>query len=492
MNKQLISNLIAAAALLVITACGGSSNTAGGGIGGTGAVAAGTITAKGSITVNGVKYETIGTRVFIEDSEFGDDSRLRVGMVVEVEGTVNPDGRTGQASVVRFNDTVEGPITLLNAGGGEMEVLGQLVFVNDLTIYENVAGIGGLAVNDIVEVSGQFDELGNVRATFVEKKLAAVTEYEVTGLVSGRSGNTFFINSLRVDFSTALLENYSAGTTPQNGDFVEVKGPAGQFTPAVGGTPATLVAASVENKAKEFDDGLEVEVEGFVRDLTGNVFTLVTPSGPKTVRFDGATEFYGGTAAELQTGMKVEAEGVIVGGALVADKIKFKDGVRVEAAADGVDVGNLTIDLRNLSAVKIQIDGRTQLDDRRGSPSPTVDPAVFLGSISADDDLKVRGRQAGANILASRLEVDDPTSNPDRVRLRGPVDTDPTDTRFLALLGVTVDTFNTSENNFKDINDNPIGRSAFFGAVSAATAVDVKGDMTANNVLDAEEVELED
>jgi hypothetical protein len=490
MKKGLIWKIVAAVALLGITACssGGGDSTAGGGIGGTGAVAAGTITAKGSITVNGVKYETDGARVFIEEDEFGDDSRLRVGMVVEVEGTVNADGRTGRASVVRFNDSVEGPVTAVNASAGELEVLGQLVFVDDLTNYRNVAGIGALAVDDIVEVSGQFDELGNIRATFVEKKLAAVAEYEVTGIISGKNANTFTINSLNVDFGTALLKNFSPGTEPQNGDFVEVKGLSSDYTPATN----TLVAASVENKAKVFDDGLEVEAEGYVRDLAGNNFTVVTPSGPQTVQFDGGTEFSGGTSNELQNGMKVEVEGPIAGGAILADKIEFKEGIRIEAAADGVDVGNLTIDLWNLSAVKIRINGRTRLDDKRGVPSPTTNPGVFLASIGQLDDLKIRGRQSGADILATELEVDDPTGSEDRVRLRGPVDSDPAGTFVFEVLGVTVDTTGTSENNFKDINDNPIGRSAFFSAVTAGTVVDVKGDLAVDNDLDASEVQLED
>ena len=490
MNKGLIWKFAAALAMFGMAACsgGGSGSTAGGGIGGTGAVAAGTITAKGSITVNGVKYETVGARVFIEENEFGDDSRLRVGMVVEVEGTVNADGRTGQASVVRFEDSVEGPVAAVNAAAGELEVLGQLVFVDDLTNYQNVAGIGALAVNDIVEVSGQFDDLGNIRATFVEKKLAAVSEYEVTGFVSGKSGKSFLINGLTVDFTTAFLQDFGAGGEPQNGDFVEVKGLSTDYTPATN----TLEASSVENKAKVFDDGLQVEAEGFVRDLAGNSFTVVTPAGPQAVQYDASTEFSGGTSAELQNGMKVEAEGQIVVGVLLADKIEFKEGIRVEAAADGVDVGNLTIDLRNMSAVKIRIDGRTRLDDKRSSPSPTTDPAVFLASIGQNDDLKIRGRQSGPDVLATELEVDDPTSNPDRVRLRGPVDSDPADTRFLQVLGVTVDTFNTSENNFKGVNDNPIGRAAFFGAVTAGTVVDVKGDLAGDNNLIASEAQLED
>jgi hypothetical protein len=362
-----------------------------------------------------------------------------------------------------------------------------------LTSYENVAGIGGLAPGNIVEVSGGFDELGNIRATFVELKPPTVAEYEVTGFVSGKTGNTFFINSLRVDFSTAVLENYSSGATPQDGDFVEVKGQAVNFIPAAGMTPATLEADSVENKAKAFDDGLEAEAEGFVRDLAGNVFTLVTPSGPQAVQFDGSTEFSGGTDAELQNGLKVEAEGQIVGGALLADKIQFKDGVRLEAAASGVvDAGNLTIEVRNMSAITIQINSRTRLDDKRSSPAGTADPADFVSSVGVNADLKVRGRQAGANILATELEVDDPTSSPDRVRLRGPVDTDPVDTRLLDVLGVTVDTLNTLEANFKGVNENPVGRSAFFSAVAAGTPVDARGDLTADNFIDATEVELQD
>ena len=315
----------------------------------------------------------------------------------------------------------------------------------------------------------------------------------MTGFVSGTIGNTFFINSLRVDFSTAILENYSPGATPQDGDFVEVKGQAANFTPAAGMTPATLEADSVENKAGAFDDGLEVEVEGFVRDLAGNVFNLVTPSGPQSVQFDSSTEFSGGTAAELQNGLKVEAEGQIVGGALVADKIQFKDSVRLEAAASGVfDDVNLTIEVHNMSAVTIQINSRTRLDDKRSSPAGTTDPADFVASIGIEDDLKVRGRQAGGNILATELEVDDQTGSPDQVRLRAAVQSDPSDTRFLQILGVTVDTLNTLEANFKDINENPVGRSAFFSAVAEGTPVDARGDLTADNFMDATEVELED
>ena len=190
--------------------------------------------------------------------------------------------------------------------------------------------------------------------------------------------------------------------------------------------------------------------------------------------------------------MKVEAEGTIVGGVILADKIEFKDSVRVEAAASGVvDVGSLTIELQNMSAVTVQINSRTRLDDKRNPSAGTTDPAAFVASIGGGDDLKVRGRQSGGRILATELEVDDSTGSPDRVRLRGPVDTDPTDTRFLLMLGVTIDTFNTIENNFKGLNDNPIGRSAFFDAVTTGTPVDARGDLTADNLMDATEVELE-
>jgi hypothetical protein len=490
MKKDLLLFFVILFAIFFIISCGNSSSdVAGGGTGGTGIVSSGQITAKGSLTVNGIKYETQGAQIFQDGTAVIDDSQLKVGMVVEIEGTVNSS--TGTASIVRFDDSVEGPITFIDVAGREIEVLGQPVLVDDLTNYDNVADLSGLGNGDFVEVSGQLDDLGNIRATFIELKAVPGAEVEVTGFVSGKSGNTLLINNLEIDFSAATLENFGGGQ-PADGDFVDVKGLLADFD----ATANTLDAASVENKAQDFDDGLEAEVEGFVETLTVGGFTVVATSGRVDVQVDGATVFSGGVAADVQVGVKIEAEGQILGGVLLADKVSFKDNIRIEvAAAIQADGDPLTVELLRLPAVVVRIDDRTRLDDKRsGAPLPT-DPAVLLASINADDALKIRGRVVGGEVLATELEVDDASGNQDRVDLRGPVDADPVDTRFFEILGILIDTDIIPGTTFEDINGNPIDRATFFGNLQAGTPVDVRGDLNpdpAGNLIDASELGLED
>jgi hypothetical protein len=194
--------------------------------------------------------------------------------------------------------------------------------------------------------------------------------------------------------------------------------------------------------------------------------------------------------------VKIEAEGQILGGVLLADKVSFKDNIRIEvAAAIQADGDPLTVELLRLPAVVVRIDDRTRLDDKRsGAPLPT-DPAVLLASINADDALKIRGRVVGGEVLATELEVDDASGNQDRVDLRGPVDADPVDTRFFEILGILIDTDIIPGTTFEDINGNPIDRATFFGNLQAGTPVDVRGDLNpdpAGNLIDASELGLED
>ncbi len=463
---------------------GGTDST--GGIGGTGIFSSGQITAKGSITVNGVTYDTEDAQIFLDGTEVLDDSQLKVGMIVEVDGEINHDGSTGTATVVIFDDSVEGPVTSIDPDTLVIEVLGQTVIIDAQTVFDNSsfspANISGVVIGDVVEVSGQLDAQGNITASHIEKTASPV--FEVTGLVANRTASTFTINNLTVDYGSAVLEDFSGGTL-QNEDFVEVKGSSFD-----NGT-TTLTATSVENKGQNFDDDLEVEVESFVTALTSNGFTLLTPSGPIEVVVDAATEYFGGTLADIMVGTKVEVEGNITNGQLMADKVKIKDNVRIEVAAAGADGSTLTIQLRQLSAITVSVSSGTELDDSRDMPTMAVAPDEFLDSINTNDHLKIRGRLAGNGmVIASELEVDDPESDLNDVELRGPVDTAPVDTTFVHIIGVEIDTSNT--NQFFDRSDSLISRTDFFDALEAGTLVEASGELSADNSVDAEEMELED
>ena len=84
---------LAGIAAAVMLGCGGSGDS--GTAGNTGITTVGALTGFGSVYVNGVEYETDEAEYEVEDEAAFDDSALKVGMVVKVKGSVNPDGRTG-------------------------------------------------------------------------------------------------------------------------------------------------------------------------------------------------------------------------------------------------------------------------------------------------------------------------------------------------------------------------------------------------------------
>jgi hypothetical protein len=418
---------------------GGGGSVAGGGIGGTGISVAslGPVTAIGSITVNGVKYETTGAQVS-RDGVLVDDDQLEVGMVVSVQGALNADGTTGTADFVTIDDSVEGPIT--GIAGNVLIVLGQNIVVDDTTVFDEtiMTGLPGLAVGDIIEVSGQLDELGSIRATRIEKK-APGGNFEVTGFIIGKIGTIITINNLTVDISTATLENFGS-LQPAVGDYVEVVGSA--FNPVTG----DFIAIKVEKKNRVFDDGEEVEAEGFVTVANGSTFTLNTPSGPLAVQTDGTTEFEGGVLADIKVGGKLEVEGQISGGILIADEVSFRESIKLSGVAATVDSGAQTLTLFGLPIIVVQLNDQTRIDDERSVPANTSNLSAFLDTIQTDEAIDVRARlDSAGGVVAAELEVDDIPSNRDAVTLQGPVDSTPTDTNFVQILGVTVDTSGTTQ-----------------------------------------------
>jgi hypothetical protein len=211
-NKLNALSAVFIVALFFLAACGGGGgSTAGGGIGGTGVIASGTVTAKGSITVNGVKYEVSGARFEREDEPpitLADESETetRVSMVLEVEGEL---ATTNDATTIRYEDIVEGQIELPHISlGTDVKVLNilnqEVVIENGLTQFD-----GSLAFTDIesepgfIEVSGFRRADGKIQATYLEDRTFATPagRLEVKGYVTSVGVNTFDIGGLTVDYS---------------------------------------------------------------------------------------------------------------------------------------------------------------------------------------------------------------------------------------------------------------------------------------------------
>jgi hypothetical protein len=96
--------------LVALSGCGGGGSTVAG-IGGTGKIASGTITAFGSIWVNGIKYDIDSALLEVNDDDGAGLSQddLRIGMVVTVTAVV--EGSSGVASLVVYDNEIEGPVS---------------------------------------------------------------------------------------------------------------------------------------------------------------------------------------------------------------------------------------------------------------------------------------------------------------------------------------------------------------------------------------------
>ena len=471
MNSKHLLSLAACAAL---AGCGGSSSstpsatTPGPATSSEPVIAQGTLSGFGSVIVNGVRYDTSGA-VFTIDDDVGSESDLAVGQVITVKGSINSDGATGTASSVTFDDLVEGPIEFIDATTNTMVVLGQLVLIDDGTSFEDdiqPGSLEGLAVGNIVEVSGYLDADGNILATHVELE-DVFDEYEVTGFARTVDNGSFTleIGRLVVDYSSATLDDFPT-PEPLNGQLVEAEGvslgPSGE-----------LIAMSLEFEGNDMDadDGDEAEIEGLITRF-GSATDFDVNGTPVTTT--AATTYENGSSADLALNLRVEVEGEFdANGVLVADKVEFEqDGVlRIEAPLEAIEGQQLTV-----LGIAVTVTMETEFED-----NSVIDDSRFdLSDLRVGDYLEIRGYDDGG-FIATRIERDDDEGE---VALRGFVES--VSQPEFSILGVTIRTGPGTE--FED-EDVLIDADSFFGN-ALGRLVEAEG-MLENGVIVADEVEFE-
>ncbi|MDJ0784764.1 MAG: DUF5666 domain-containing protein [Desulfosarcinaceae bacterium] len=322
--------------LLCLGCGGGGELTASGGIGGSGNLdtSVGTVSAVGSITVNGVTFETDTATVIIDDQTAPDDSGLRVGMVVEVRGTINADGVTGSAETVDVTTAISGPVEAITSG--TLTLLGQTVLIDAQTLFdaETIAppSIDGLEVGDLIAVSGLPQSNGGIRATRIEKQDTGDANLQVTGFVSNLTAITFTIGNLTIDYGQAALEDFD-GQALMAGNYVEVRGSLNSGN--------VLLAERIKRQERDYDDGELAEFEGVISAADEPVYTMVTAVGPVTFRIGPNTLFDEGSPMDLIIGAEVEVEGEFSGDILGAEVIEVEALTDPDDSdADDVDVGD--------------------------------------------------------------------------------------------------------------------------------------------------------
>ena len=269
--QRIATGLLVTLSIVIAAACGsggggGGGSFSAGGIGGTGAVATGTITGFGSVFVNGVEFETTGSSFDVDDDSAATEADLALGMVVTIVGTINNDGVTGTANSIQYDDEVEGPVSSDPLENADMttktfKVFDFTVVVNKNTTVFAGTSYEGLLRNDIVEVSGFYNENGSLVATRLEKQgtlSLGVSEVELKGTITGfNDSDTFTLDGITVTFDGTTDLSDVPGGVVEDGQFVEVKGTL-VTTTAINATRIELEDEGIEDSADT------VSLEGFV------------------------------------------------------------------------------------------------------------------------------------------------------------------------------------------------------------------------------------
>jgi len=373
-------SLTAILTLSMFAACSSdnSSGTLTTGTNNTPIVAQGPITAKGSIFVNGVEFETDSSTISIDDSP-GVDDGLKVGMVVMVQGTVDDSGNHGVANVVAYDDEVQGSVSGLTDSGlnKNFVVLGQNVIADiTSTVFDNTT-YAALSNGDIVEVSGALLSDGTIVATRVENK-GTTTEVEKKGLITALSGTTFTLGTINVDATSATMEPTDLVLT--NNLFVEVEGIL---------NTGTLIATKVQLEDNGFHDNVDkVSIEGVISNYTSDASFVI--NGQKV---DATSATLTPTTLLLADNAVVEAEGPIINGVLKAIKVEGRhEEMKFNAKVTAVGINTLTLSY-NPGTITLYLDSSTEVTE------------VSFGIGLVDQYIFAEGMDVNGKIVLAKLKA---------------------------------------------------------------------------------------
>jgi hypothetical protein len=250
-----------------------------------------------------------------------DRDLFRVGMVVVIHHVPNDNN----AQQIEYQANLQGPIAAKNSvAENTVTILGQTVVVGDAAVFSS------LDLNEIAEVSGFVDSAGRIRASYIAMvpcsvmmRMCTASEFEVKGYVSGLSSSGFRLGPLPGGIGTTVAVSFSpaVGSGLADGMYVQVVTTDPQ--PVSGGITATRINKLTPRTV--FPENAVADLEGLVTSSpsgSGNDPSFAVEG--KRVQTDGATQYVGGTAANLQPDVKLLVQGTENSGVLSAANIIFR------------------------------------------------------------------------------------------------------------------------------------------------------------------------
>jgi len=424
----------------------------------------GQISGFGSIYVNGVEYDTAGASYDVDDVAASGDDALAVGMVVKIAGSVNPDGTSGSASEVSYDDDIEGIVEGLATDADDMNIKTFDVMGVSIQADKNRTNFEGeddpgfsfdtIMNGDNVEVSGEYS--GDLLlASYIEEQDAADDDFEAKGTVDQFDSVDNFVlilrNSSTLNVTVAAgAEIPSAGI--MDGQYVEVEGTIPDPVNAANAILATKVEIEDEDRIDD-DDEDEIELKGILSyDMDAGTWSVKDVE----LAFDGNTEYSPESLADdiadqTADGLHVEVEGQYLNDVLQVreisleeDELEFKADVDAVAATEPRD-GLLTLSFGIATGtVDVKVTPDTMfLDD---------DAMVHydLNSIMNGDKVEIDARMGDDGMIyASSLHLEDDVG----YKIEGPLKA--IDNNSITVLGIefTVDVDTFFENGTPVVDD---------------------------------------
>ena len=368
-----------ASAASLLAACGGGAADAPDSAAQAEAYSLGPIEGFGSVIVGGVRFDDSTASVTDEDGNAFDRSALKLGMMVQIDAAaVDRAASAALARRIRFGPEVVGPVSAVNAGASTMTVLGQTVLVTSSTLFDDslAGGLPAVQVGDIVQVNGILDTGGGrIVATRIDERPAAPA-YFLRGVVAAldSGAKTLRIGSELISFADlpgvpAALANDSIvrvvlRTTQVGGAWVAVRLAMGPRL------PDAVPHAHIHGIVTAFTSATSFLVNGLPVDASNATF----PDGQ----------------AGIVRGARVEVEGRVVGGVLVATQVEidsrrlgeiFKRLFELHGELSGIDTTAKTFALRGLT---VWYGGTVEYRNGTEADLSNGDRVAIRGKLSAD------------------------------------------------------------------------------------------------------------
>ena len=392
---------LGAAIAIFLSACNDENAVlaANGGLTGTG-ITMGRITNFGSIFVNGIRFDVDNATFMRDETSSKKQADFSVGEFVVIKGVVAEDGINGVAMEVSYSDILEGEVTNTSTDGVSLEILGQLVHTDALTVLHGIDLLSDLNVGNMVEVSGILGAKGHIIATNLKLLQVHFIEGVSTNILKGTITNhdsttqKFEMQGVVVDYGNALLEGYE-GHEIHDDQYVEVKSKT-----VITGNTLTASTLRLIQEDHVLPNHHTVNIEGLISryvsttDFDVNGLPVITTPD---------TRYNNGNVNHLDENVFITLQGSVqTTGVLVAESILFETKQTLLEIEGAIETLNVPANEITLAENVVVINASTLIFDKNNHNASSFSLSdLFLGQ-----HLSIKGiALSDGKLLAKKLEI---------------------------------------------------------------------------------------